>query len=89
MAFRQAWLDEREREIRQQFLEELRNYHRVQQVWDLEPLKSSRRKGVLQIWAQFLDIEDNRLRQVFLGSGKWTRAWASALQRVKHVKSFL
>ena len=89
MVIRQAWLEEREKEIKEQFLQELNNYHRLQQPWSLGQFKLSRRKGLLEIRGQYLDVEDNRLRQVFLGSGRWSSAWSSALQRVKHVKSFL
>ena len=87
MAIHQAWLGEREKEIREQFLEELTHYYRLQQAWGLGPLKLSWRKGVLQIWGQYVDIENNRLRQAFLGSGRWPSTWASTLQCMKHVKS--
>ena len=87
MAIYQAWLDECEKEIREQFLEELTHYYRLQQAWVLGPLKLSRRKGMLQIWSQYVDIENNRLCQAFLGSGRWPSAWASTLQCMKHVKS--
>ena len=89
MAIHQAWLDECEKEIREQFLKELTHYHHLQRL--------SQCKGVLQIWGQYVDTEDNRLCQAFLGGGRWpsawasarASAWASALQCVKHVISFL
>lgn len=89
MAINQYWIEERDKELMQQALQELQHYHRVSQAWGLGPLKLSRRKGILHIWAEYFDIEDNRVRQAFLGSGRWRSAWTSALQRVKHVKPFL
>ena len=59
MAIRQTWLEERKKEIREELLEELKNYQRLRQVWGLGPLKLSRRKGLLEIWGQNLDMEDN------------------------------
>lgn len=44
---------------------------------------------MLEIWAEYLDIETNRARQAFLGSGKGLSGWHQALQRVNHVKYFL
>ena len=90
MAIKQYWIDRCEKELRQQILQELQYYHRLRQAWGLGPLKLRRSKGgLLDIWVEYWDIEDNRFRQAFLGSGKWRSAWASALQCVKHVKSFL
>ena len=78
-----------EKELRQQVLQELRQYYRVQQAWGLGSLKLKRQQAMLDIWAEYWDIENNRVRQAFLGQGKWASAWKQALQRVNHVKSFL
>ena len=43
---------------------------------------------MLEIWAYYWDMESNRRRQAFLGSGKGQKVWYQALQRVQHVKSF-
>ena len=83
-AIHQAWLDEQEKDLRRRLLKEIQQYHRVQQAWGLGPLKLSRRPGILQIWARYLELEDNRVHQAFLARG----SWESALQRVNHVKSF-
>ena len=69
MAIHQAWLDEREKEIREELIKELKNYHRLQQAWGLGLLKLSQCKAILQIWGQYLDIETYHLCQAFLGSG--------------------
>ena len=61
----------------------------MKQAWGMGRLKLKGRQGMLDIWAVYWDIEDNRLRQAFLGQGKWASAWKQALQRVNHVKSFL
>ena len=90
MARKQFWIEEQEKDLRRQIVEELHHYHRVRQAWGLGPLKLRRSKGgFLAIWAEYWDIEDNCLRHAFLGHGKWQSAWKQALQRVKHVKSFL
>ena len=70
-------------------LQELVNYHRVRRAWGLGPMKIKRRQGTVDIWAEYFDLEDNRLREAFLGGGKGQSGWHQALQRVKHVKSFL
>ena len=97
MAMKQYWIDVREKELRQQILQELHYYHRVRQAWGLGPLKLKRRQAILDIWAEYWDIENNRVRDCLrlrprlrlLGQRKWASAWQQALQRVKHVKSFL
>lgn len=89
MAMKQYWKDERDKELRQRVLDEMHHYHQVRQAWGLGPLKLYRRQGILNIWAKYWDMEDNRVRQTFLGSGKWSSAWKQAFQRVNHVKSFL
>ena len=89
MALHQFWIDVWETELKKQVVHELNNYHRVRQVWGLGPLKLKQRQGVLTIWAKYFDIECHRTRQAFLGGGKGQSGWRQALQRVKHVKSFL
>lgn len=49
----------------------LHQYYRVQQAWGLGSLKLKRRQAMLDIWAEYCD---NRVRQTFLGQGKWTSA---------------
>ena len=79
MAIRQYWIDVRETELQKQ----------VREAWGLGPLKLKQRQGVLTIWAEYFDIECHHTRQAFLGGGKGQSGWRQALQRVKHVKSFL
>jgi len=45
MAMKQYWIDVREKELRQQVLQELHHYHRVQQAWGLGSLKLKRRQA--------------------------------------------
>ena len=89
MATKQYWIEEQEKELTQQVLQELDHYHQVQRALGLGSLKLKPRRAVLEIWAEYLDIETNRARQAFLGSGKGLSGWHQALQRVNHVKSFL
>ena len=93
MAIHQFWIDDRERELRQQLLEELAHYHRLRRCWGLGPLKLKHRQGgrqgSIEIWANYFDLEVHRTHQAFLGSGKGQSGWKQALQRVNHVKSFL
>ena len=71
-------------------LEELRQYHRLCLAWGLGPLKLHRGQGdCLEIWAKYRDVQDHRVREAFLGRGTASKAWYQALQRVRHVKSFL
>jgi len=89
MATKHFWIEEKEKELRQQVVEELHHYHRVRQAWGLGRLTLYQRRGMLDIWGTYWDIENNRVRQAFLGSGKWASAWKQALLRVNHVTSFL
>lgn len=93
MARRRFWIEAREKELKAQLFEELAYYHQLRRAWSLGPLKiyhrQGGRQGSIEIWAEYFDLEDNRTRQAFLGSGKAEKGWKQALQRVKHVKSFL
>ena len=83
-------MEEGEKEQKRQVLEELGHYHRLRQAWGLGPLKLHRGQGAcLEIWAEYRDVEDNRVREAFLGRGKSQKDWYQALQRVRHVKLFL
>ena len=88
MATKQYWIEEREKDLRQQVLQELVHHQELQRAWALGPLQLYRRRGMLEILAYYWDIESNRRPQTFLGSGKGQKAWYQALQGVNHVKSF-
>ena len=61
---KQYWIDRCEKELRQQILQELQYYHRLCQAWGLGPLKLRRSKGgLLDIWVEYWDIQDNRVPQ--------------------------
>ena len=89
MATKQYWIEEGEKDLRQQVLQELVHHQELQRAWALGPLQLYRRRGMLEILAYYWDIESNRRPQTFLGSGKGQKAWYQALQRVNHVESFL
>ena len=90
LAIHQAWMDVLDKERKLQVLDELKQYHCLRQAWELGPLKLHHGQGAfLEIWAEHRDVEDNRLCEAFLGSGKGQKAWYQALPRVNHVKSFL
>ena len=89
MATKQYWIEEREKDLRQQVLQELVHHQELQRAWALGPLQLYRHRGMLEIWAYYWDIESNCRPQTFLGSGKGQKAWYQALQRVNHVESFL
>ena len=58
MGRKQFWIEEQEKDLRRQIVEELHHYHRARQAWRLGPLKLRRSKGgFLDIWAEYLDIE--------------------------------
>ena len=62
MARKQFWIEEQEKELRRQIVEELHHYQQLQQAWALGPLQLYRRRGMLEIWAYYWDIESNRRR---------------------------
>ena len=53
MATKQYWIDGREKELRQQVLQELEHYQQLQRAWGLGSLKLKRRRGMLEIWADY------------------------------------
>jgi len=84
MATKQFWIKEKEKELRQQVVEELHHYHRVRQACGLGCLTLYRRRGMLDI----LGHRKQPRPASFFGSGKWSSAWKQALLGVNHVKSF-
>jgi len=83
MAIKQFWIDEREKELRQQLLQDIVNYRKLREAWGLGPIKLLKSQGILQIKGVFVDYE-NRPQTALLGQGSLD----NALKRVHHVKSF-
>ena len=51
MAKKQYWIEEREKDLRQQVLKELKHHQDLQRAWALGPLQLYRRQGILEISA--------------------------------------